>query len=146
MAHLFNLFRLETEQEEIVLTDSLTDLDVGTVECADRHGAVHHELHVARTRRFLARRRYLFRQVCGRADDLHRGDVVVRVEHQAQAPFHHRVRINHPRYVIDALDDVFRHRVTGRCFAANDDDSRHEIVTLATTNPVIQVNCVQDIE
>ena len=79
-----NLVDSQSEQEKVFFANRFTNLDVGAVERADRHGAIHHEFHVARAGGFLACRRNLRRQIGGGTDDLHRRYVVIRIEQQAQ--------------------------------------------------------------
>ena len=47
------------EEEEVVLPHQITDLDIGTVQSADRECAVEGELHVPRSRGLLAGKRDL---------------------------------------------------------------------------------------
>ena len=47
LASLHNLSRIEAEQEEVLVSGFLANLDIGTVERSDRKRSVHHELHVA---------------------------------------------------------------------------------------------------
>ena len=73
------LYRV-AKQEEVLVADGFADFDVGAVKRADRHGPVHHELHVARSRGLLARCRNLLGQVGRRTDLLHARYVVIGVE------------------------------------------------------------------
>src|SRR4029453_14849389 len=52
----------QTKQEEILGSDRLADLDIGSVERADSQRTVERKLHVAGARGLLARRRDLFGQ------------------------------------------------------------------------------------
>ncbi len=141
-----DFFDRHSEQEEIFLADGFADFDVGAVQRADRNGAVHHELHVARAGCFLAGCRDLLRQVGGRADQLHSRHLVIGIEHEAQSAVHFRVRINHSGNVVDRLDDVLGHHVTGRSLAADDDRARHEVIAVAAADAVIQVDRMQQVE
>ena len=49
---LTHLLQVGAEEEQVLLTHGLGDLDVGTVECTDGQRPVEGELHVARARRF----------------------------------------------------------------------------------------------
>src|SRR5262249_31491506 len=72
-----DLVRRQTEEEEVFRAHGAANLDVGTVEGADRQRAVQRELHVASARGLLARRGDLFRQVGRGIDALSGGDVEV---------------------------------------------------------------------
>ena len=54
MARGVDLLRLQPENEHVVPQHLLRNLDVGTVEGADDHAAVHDELHVGRAARLHA--------------------------------------------------------------------------------------------
>ena len=134
------------EQEEVLVADRLADLDVGAVERADCHGAVHHELHVARAGSLLAGRRDLLRQFGGGADLLHGRHVVVGIEDHLQLVLHRGVRVDHARDVVDALDDRLRHDIAWRGLAADDDQARHQVGAVAAADAVVQVDRVQHVE
>ena len=56
----FNLFFRQTKQKKVFITHFFTNFNVGAIQCADSDRAVHHQLHVAGTRSFLAGGGYLF--------------------------------------------------------------------------------------
>ena len=70
MPKLFDLVCFQTEEEHILVAHLLVDLDVCSVEGADRDGTVDHELHIAGAGGFLAGDGDLFGDVCGGNDDL----------------------------------------------------------------------------
>ena len=60
----------QAEDDAVFVADLLVDFDVGPVQGPQGDGPVHHELHVARPRRFLAGCRNLFAHVGCREDEL----------------------------------------------------------------------------
>src|ERR1700742_4856574 len=58
----------QTEDKDVVLADTVEDLDVRTIESANGQRAVKRELHVAGTRSLHARRGNLLRQIGRRYD------------------------------------------------------------------------------
>src|SRR5580700_7654429 len=65
-----HLFRRQAEEEEILLARLLRHLDGRAIARADRQGAVHHELHVARAAGLVAGSRDLIRDITGRDQSL----------------------------------------------------------------------------
>ena len=60
----------QAEDDAVFVADLLVDFDVGPVQGPQGDGPVHHELHVARPRRFLAGCRNLFAHVGCREEEL----------------------------------------------------------------------------
>jgi hypothetical protein len=73
----FDFLGGQTEQEEILVAAFLADFDVGAIQGADGDGTIHHELHVAGARGFLAGGGNLLGQIGAGADDFHRRDPIV---------------------------------------------------------------------
>src|SRR5487761_2266742 len=76
-AHCIHLISSQTEQEKVLRAHFFADLDVRTIQSTYGDRAVHHELHVACSRSFLARGGYLLGQICSRTDHLHRRNTIV---------------------------------------------------------------------
>ena len=99
--------------------DLVPDFDVGPVQGAHRQRAVQGELHVARARRFLARRGDLLAEV-GRRDDLFRQrHAVIRQEDHPEQPPRPGVVVDDLAHVVDELDDLLggpipRRRLAGQ--------------------------------
>ena len=74
---LADLMGLETEEEDVLISQNLVHLDVGAVQGADGHGAVHHELHVAGAAGLLAGSGDLLAQFAGGHKLLGQRDPVV---------------------------------------------------------------------
>ena len=60
----------QPEDDTVFVADLAVDFDVGPVHGPQGDGTVHHELHVARARRFLAGCRNLFAHVSSREEEL----------------------------------------------------------------------------
>ena len=48
-AQLHDLIDVQAEQEKVRGANGFADFDIGSIQSPDRNGAVHHELHVARS-------------------------------------------------------------------------------------------------
>ena len=138
--------RRQAEQEEILVADFLADFDVGAVQGADGHGAVHHELHVAGARRFLAGGGNLLGQIGAGADDLHRGDPIVGQESQLQLVADLGVVVDDLGDVVGQLDDLLGHVVAGGRLAADQYAARSPVGGIAALDAVVQVDDVQQVQ
>ena len=74
---IHNLFGAQAKDDAVIVSDRLADLDIRAVERAERDGAVHHELHIARAGCLLRRRRDLLADVRRGVDQLADGDTEV---------------------------------------------------------------------
>ena len=72
-----NLILMQAEEEHILTAETLIHFDVGTVQCADGDGTVHHELHAASTGCFLTGSGDLLGNLCGRDNGLGGRNTVV---------------------------------------------------------------------
>src|SRR5262249_15459652 len=72
------LFRRQTEQEEVLFTRFVGHFDGRSVARADRQGAIHHELHVARTAGLVAGGRDLVGDIGGGDQPFGKCDIVLR--------------------------------------------------------------------
>ena len=72
-----DLFGMQAEDEDIVGSDPVADLDIGAVEGSDRQGTIQRQLHVAGPRSFHPGSRDLLREIGGRNYDFGEADVVV---------------------------------------------------------------------
>jgi len=82
-----DLLHPRSEDEDVLCSHLLEDLDVGSVHRADDESAVHHELHVACPRRLSARSGDVLTQLGRRDDDFCVGDVVVGKEYHLEQTF-----------------------------------------------------------
>ncbi len=102
----------------------LADLDVRSVQRADRRRPVQREFHVAGARRFLSGRRDLLAEVRRRDQPLGQRDVVVRHVDDLQELTRVGIGIHHPRHVIDETDDLLRQVIPRRGLAREQPDPR----------------------
>ena len=89
-----HLLRRQAEQEEILLARLLRHLDGGAVARADRQGAVHHELHVARAAGLVTGGRDLVGDIAGGDQPLGERDVVLGQEQDLEPAAHQRVAVD----------------------------------------------------
>ncbi len=142
-----HLFHPEAEEEEILLANRVQDLDVGAVVGADGERPVHHELHVAGAGGFLSGRGDLLRQVGARRDHLHAGDPVVGNEGHPEPVTHNGIAVDDVGHVVDQLDDLLRHLVTGGRLAAEQDAAVAPVLLQVTAvNAVVEMDHVQHVE
>src|SRR6185369_1321560 len=137
---------VEPEEEEILLSDFLADFDVGTVQCADGKGAVDSKLHVAGTRSLFPGHGYLLGKVRRRIDQLAACYVEVREEHNLEPAGHVGICIYYFSHRIDQLDDQFRHVVTGRRLATENERPGSDVGQRVPLDPVVERYDVKHIE
>ena len=116
------------EQEEVLLTHLLADLDVGAIECADRQCAVHAELHVPCAGSLQAGGGDLLGEIGGRIHPLTQLDVVVGQEDHPQAPLHVGIGIDRFGDAVEEADDQLGHVVAGRRLAAEYHRARRQML------------------
>src|SRR4029077_3217816 len=93
-AAVLDLFYIEAEQEEVLLTSLLGHLDGRAVTRSDRQGSVHHELHIARSTCFIAGGGNLVGNVAGRNQSFSQRNVVIRQENNLDLSAHRRIGVN----------------------------------------------------
>ena len=123
----FDLIDGEAEDKNIFRADFFTDLDVGTVEGADREGAVEGEFHIAGARGFLAGRRNLLGEIGGGDDFLRERDAVVGQKDDFDFSSDAFVSVDAGADGVDRANDIFRDVVTGRSLGREDENARDDI-------------------
>ena len=141
-----HLFRLEAKDDAVLIAaDGIADLDVRAVERAERDGAVHHELHVARARSFLRSRGDLLTDIGRRIDDLADGDAEVLDEYDLDLALDARIVVDLVRDGIDQADRLLR-AVVARCsLAAEEVRRRQHVEVRIRLELVVLVHDVQDV-
>ena len=115
------------EDEDILLSDLLADLHIGTVQGADGQRAVERELHVPGSGGLLAGRGDLLGEVGGRHDPLGERDAVVRQEDHLEPVVDPGVGVDPGGNGIDGLDDVLGQVVAGRGLGGEDEDAGRDV-------------------
>jgi len=108
------------EEEHVLVPDLLADLDVRAVERAERHGAVEHELHVARARGLLGGKADLLGDVCRGDEPLGGRDVVVLDHDDLAVGACVHVRRDDVTQADDGVDDVLGDGVGRRGLGTKD--------------------------
>ena len=128
------------------MANQIGDFHVRAVQRADGHGAVHHELHVARAAGFLGSGGELFADLAGRHQHFGGGNVVILEErnlnHLAGALMRSHLRGQH----VDEVDDLLRAAVTRRGLRAEDKGARRHRVVRIIANAVVEHEDVQRVE
>ena len=123
VALLFQCLHLpggHAEQEDVVPAHLFADLDIGAVQGAEGHGAVHHQLHIAGAARFGAGERDLLADIRGRHQQLREGHPVVLQVHDLQLIPDRRVGVDFPGQVADEPDDFLSQIIPRGGFRAED--------------------------
>src|SRR5215813_10522751 len=97
-SQLVQLFRRQTENENVILANLLSNLNISAVHRADDQRAVEGEFHVAGAGSFGPGGRDLFRELGGWEDPLGQGDAVIREEYHPQ-------QVPNVFIVVDPLSD-----------------------------------------
>ena len=116
--HFLDLIGVKTEDIDIALTDGIVDLDVCAVKRAHRNSTVHHELHVTRTARLLAREGDLLGDLRGGDKHLSHADVVILHEDDLDAVAGEGIFLKLLTEVVGKLDQLLSHDVSGRRLCA----------------------------
>ena len=145
-AALHHLLRGQAEDEDVVVTDAFADLDIGSVQRADRQRPVQRQLHVAGAGRLQPGGGDLLRHIGGGNDHLRQADIVVGNEHHLQQPAQRRVVVDHVRHVVDQLDDQLGAAIAGGRLAGEDLHPRHPVRGRPRAHVVVQRDRLQDIE
>src|SRR5882762_2179799 len=141
-----DLFRRKPENEHVLRSDMVADLDIGSVQRADGQRSVQRQLHIAGTRRLHTGRGNLLRQVRRRHDSLRERDVVVRQEHDAQLVAHGGIRVDGARHVVDELDDGLGHRITRSRLAGKDHGAGYDVGARILAYAPIAGDYIQEIQ
>ena len=120
----FNLFHGQAEDEDVVVTDFLTDFDVGTIQGTDGHRAVEGKLHVTGTGGFLTRGGDLLGDIGCRDHALSQADTVVLGEDDLELTIDARVVVDLLGNLVDRADDIFGQRIARCRLGAKDEDAR----------------------
>ena len=145
-AKLGELLLASPEDVGVVLADGIGDFHVGAVERAEREGAVHHELHVRRSRGLFSCHRDLLGDVgCG--DDVLGGrHVVVLDENHADEVLRVGVVVDDAADFVDELDNGLRPLVSGGGLGAENEDARDDVHAGVGLDPVVQIEDVHGVE
>ena len=128
----------EAEEEHVLVANLAVDLDVRAVVGPERQGAIHHELHVARSRRLHAREGDLLGDLGGRHDLLGERDAVVGKERDRELAARLRVGVDDAGDAVDEADDELRHVVPGGRLRREDELARHGIVLRVVEETVVE--------
>ena len=109
-AALSNLLGAEAEQKEILFARFLSHLDRRAVARAYSQRSIYHEFHIARTARFVPRRRDLVGDVGRRNQPFGERNIVVRQEDDLEPSAYRRVAINRDGQIVDEFDDQLARR------------------------------------
>ena len=139
-ARRFNFGIGDTEQEEVILTNALSDFNVRTIEGTDDQATIHLELHVGSTGGFGARGGDVLRKFRRRDQRFSQGNVVIRDEDNLEEVTDLRVVVHNVTDVVDESDDALGLQVSGVRLAAEDADARH--AHLARSSGVIAFICL----
>lgn len=149
VAKVFDVLRKITEEEDVVLADLASDLDllfsvlavitneddmrmtyVGTVAGSDDQTTVENELHVTCTTGLSTGSRDVLRDVGGRNNDLCLRDIVVRDEDNLESIANIRVVVDNITNLVDQVNDGLGHPVTRSSLSTEDGDAGSELLTL----------------
>ena len=92
----------------------LNDFDVGTIQRAERHCTICHQLHVTRAGSLLASRGNLFRYISGCDDFLRIGYIIVCKECNLDFTTHTLISVNEVCHLVNEFDDALCTRIA-RC-------------------------------
>ena len=135
-----------TEDEDVVFTDLLEDLDIGAVHGAEGDSTVDHELHVTGTGGLRTCQRDLLGDVGGGHEVLGHGDTVVFDVDDFDAALDVGVVVDDVGQVDDEADDLFRHVVTGSGLRAEDVGAGREVHVRVGLQHQVVVDDLIDIE
>ena len=146
LAELFHLVDVHAEDEDVVLADLVSDLDVRAVERADRERAVQGELHVAGAGRLGSGKGNLLGEVGGGNDLFGEGDAVVCEEDDLQLVADGLVVVDDLGDGVDELDDELGHVIAGGGFRAEDDGARDEVHVRVVLQLQVERDGVEDVQ
>ena len=135
-----------SEDEDILGADLLADLDIGTVEGADRQRAVEREFHVAGAGGLLAGGGDLLGEISRRDDLLGERDAVIRQEDNLESILHARIGVDLGPDGVNRLDDVLGEVVAGSGLGGKDENTRGDVVVGILKDPPIESQDVKEIE
>ena len=128
--------------EDILVFDAgfLDDLHIGTVQSAQGHSAVEHQLHVAGAGGLRAGRGDLLGNVGGGDDMLGVGAVVVLHEHHFHLIVHLRIIVNHPGDTVNIADNRLGTGIARGGLGAEDKCGGLEVLQLAILQPEVNIH------
>lgn len=124
VAQILHRGRQMTEEEHVLLSDLLRDLDIRTVNRPEQQPAIQTELHVRSPRGLRTSRTDMLADIRGGDEELREADAVVRDEDEVEVVFGVRVLVDDARDVDDEADDELGDVVARGGFAGEDDDAR----------------------
>ena len=144
---LLHLIDGHAEEEEVLRTNALADLNVRAIKRANSECAVESELHVGRARSLLAGEGNLLVEIGGWDDELSVGDVVVLNEHNVHATFKRGIVVHHASNIVDQLDGQLGHCVAWSRLCAEHEGAWRVIVKLdlARLQSVVISDDLQDL-
>ena len=138
--------RRQSEQEEVLLARLLRHLDRGAVASADRQGAVHHELHVACSARFVSGGRDLVGDVAGGDQPFGERGAILGQKHHLHPAADRPVAVDREGKIVDELDDQLGKPVGGRGLAGEEERPRRHGEVRVVAQPVVKHDDPQRIE
>ena len=137
-----DLFGFRAEQIDVVIAHQIVDLHVCAVQSSQRHRAVEHHLHVARSGSLLGSQGNLLGNIRGGNQLLRLGHVIVLHHHQLQVRAHLRIIVDELLQAQEQMDDVLCNGVGRRRLRAENhgDGALRQIALL---DLLIFVNGVQ---
>ena len=146
MLNLQNLVRGETEDKGIFGTCLLYNLDVGTVHGSQGQGSVHHELHVACSRGFLASSGNLLGNVGGWEKLFCQAYTVIFYKDNPKLALYTAVIVDSFCHCVDKLDDSLCTAVTRSGLCSEDVGSGWRIEVWILQNAVVQIHDVEYVQ
>ena len=117
---------MKTEEEHVLRPKLLEHLNICTVQRADGHGTVHHQLHTAGTGSFFTSGGNLFRNLSGRNNCLSSRNTVIFDKIDLKLILAERIVINIVLHGEEQLYDTFCRFIACRGFCAEDIGARHK--------------------
>ena len=124
----------------------LCNLDVCAIQCAQRHRAVQHELHVAGAGRLRAGRGDLFGHIRRRENPFRIGNLIIFNKYHLDFAADGRVIIHHIRHRIDQFDGQLGIPVAGSRFSAEYKGSGIKFFIRIFFQSIIQIHNVEDVQ
>ena len=142
----FDLINRVSEDEDILLTDFFTDLDIRTIEGADRQRTIQRKLHVTSAGCFLTRSRNLLRQIGGWNHLLGHGDTIVLREDDLDLIVDPRVVVHLLGNFVNRTDNVLRQCVARRSLRTEDEYTWIHFVSWIVQQATVQRQDMQHVQ
>ena len=137
-----DLFGFRAEQIDVVIAHQIVDLHVCAVQSSQRHRAVEHHLHVARSGSLLGSQGNLLGNIRSGNQLLRLGHVIVLHHNQLQVRAHLRIIVDELLQAQKQMDDVLCNGV-GRCCLRAENHGDGALRQIALLDLFIFVNGVQ---